>query len=177
VAKADVPILDLTPWAPLVDAAAGHRKYVQYLDWLAEDEPEQKRQRFARMSHGWALGTADFARSLMQENETLRAGGNRLIADMRCEYEEHWSAELAVLLRLLRRSPADLAAGGKSAEWKVAVAAALKSRTTVTNQWLSQNLHLGNRHEIGRKVAKWRRTGSPALARKLRIPTPHNPAP
>lgn len=117
----------------LGDAAAGHHKYVEYLDWLAEDEPEQKRQRFDRMSRGWALGTAGFARSLMQENEALRAGGNRLIADMRGEYEEHWRAELAFLLRRLHHSPADLAAAGKSAEWKVAVAAALKSRTTVTN--------------------------------------------
>ena len=162
----------------LRDATAGHRKYVEYLDWLAEDEPEQKRQRFDRMSRGWALGTADFARSLMKESETLRASGNRLIADMQAEYEAHWRAELALLLRRLHRSPADLPAGGKSVEWKVAVAAVLKSRTTVTNQWLSQNLHLGNRHEIGRKVAAWRRSGSLSLARKLGIlPTPHNPAP
>ena len=121
---------------------------------------------------------AETARELMAENRTLQAGAKRLIADMRVEYEAHWHAELLVLLRRLRRSPTELMESGKSVEWKVALAAALKARTTVTNQWLSENLHLGNRHEIGRKVAAWRRTPSPALARKLGVsPTPHNPTP
>lgn len=162
----------------LLDLPAGHRKYSEYLGWLAEDKPEQKRQRFDRMSRGWALGSADFGRELIAENRTLQAGAKRLIAEMRAEYEAHWHAELLVLLRRLRRSPTELRESGKSVEWKIALAAALKIRTTATNQWLSENLRMGNRHEIGRKVAAWRRAPSQALARKLRIvPTPHNPTP
>jgi hypothetical protein len=33
------------------------------------------------------------------------------------------------------------------------MAAALKERTTVTNRWLSETLHLGNKHEVSRKVS------------------------
>jgi putative transposase len=161
----------------LLDSPADRRKYSEYLGWLAENEPEQKRLRFDRMSRGWALGSADFARSLIEEDRALRAGAKRSIADMRAEYEAHWQAELLSLLRRLRRSSADLAVSGKSVEWKVALAAALKIRTTVTNQWLGENLHVGNRHEIGRKVAAWLRSPNPALARKLCLPTPHNPTP
>ena len=162
----------------LLDSSVGRRKYSAYLGWLAEDEPAQKKQRFDRMSRGWALGSADFARELIEENRTLRAGTKRLMADMRTEYEAHWHAELLTMLRRLRRSAPELPTSGKSVEWKVALAAALKMRTTVTNRWLSENLHLGNRHEIGRKVAAWRRAPNIMLARKLRlIPTPHNPTP
>ena len=172
------PLPALRHAGALTDSPAGHRKYAEYLGWLAEDEPEQKRQQFDRMSRGWAFGTAGFTRSLIEENRALRAGRSQHFADMRAEYESHWHAELLRLLRRLRHTPADLAAAGKSAEWKVAIAAALKARTTVTNPWLGTNLRLGNRHEIGRKVAAWRRSGNPALARKLGLlPTPHIPAP
>ncbi len=157
----------------LLDSPAGRRQYADYLGWLSENEPEQKKQRFDRMSRGWALGSADFARSLIEENHAVRPGIKRLIEDMRAGYEAHWHAELASLLQRERRSLTDLARSGKSVEWKVAIAAALKTRTTVTNSWLSENLHLGNRHEIGRKVAAWHRTCLPSRARQLGIPTPH----
>lgn len=33
----------------------------------------------------------------------------------------------------------------------------LKARITVTNRWLSLNLHMGNLHEVSRKIGAWRR--------------------
>ena len=137
-----------------------------------------KRQRFDRMSRGWAIGTAEFAKSLIAEARELQGSSKRLAADMRLEYEAHWQAELEVLLRRLGRSVDDLPSTGKSADWKVALAAALKTRTTVTNRWLSLHLHVGNRYEVGRKVAAWRREPDAKLLRRLGLePTPHNPTP
>ena len=67
----------------------------------------------------------------------------------------------------------DLATSGKSADWKIAIAAALKARTTVTNRWLATTLHLGNLYEVSRKVAVWMRNPEPTLAKKLQItPSP-----
>ena len=40
-------------------------------------------------------------------------------------------------------------------EWKLAVAAMLKRRTTATNRWLAESLHMGNMYEVSRKVAAW----------------------
>lgn len=171
------PVPALRHAGGLSDIPTDHLRYRHYLSWLAEDKPEQKRLRFDRMCRGWAVGTPEFARRLITEAQELQGDVRRLISDMRAEYEAHWQAELDALLRRLDRTLADLHASGKSAEWKVALAAALKSRTTVTNRWLSQHLHLGNRHEIGRKVAAWRRSPDPELLRRLDIPTPHNPAP
>jgi hypothetical protein len=54
-------------------------------------------------------------------------------------------------------------AAGKPADRKLALAAALKDRTTMTNRWLATNLHRGNLFEASRKVAAWQRHPDPAL--------------
>lgn len=71
------------------------------------------------------------------------------------------------LLERLGRTEAELASSAKSAGWKVAVAAVLKARTTVTNRWLGTALNLGNLYEVSRKVAAWTREPELALAKKL----------
>ena len=172
------PLPALRHAGQLADKPAGRRKYAEYLGWLAENEPEQKRQRFDRMSRGWAIGTAEFAQSLIAEARELQGSAKHLATEMCTEYEAHWQTELEALLQRLDRTLADLPSAGKSVEWKVALAAALKIRTTVTNRWLSHHLHVGNRHEIGRKVAAWRRAPDIKLLRLLGLdPTPHNPTP
>jgi len=62
-----------------------------------------------------------------------------------------------------------LATSGKSADWKIAIAAALKARTTGTNRWLATTLHLGNLYKVSRKVSVWMRNPEPTLAKKLQI--------
>jgi len=75
--------------------------------------------------------------------------------------------ELVALMRKLRRKPAALAVAGKSAAWKLAVATDLKDRTTVTNRWLATAMHLGNMHEVSRKVSAWARRPDSSLLKKL----------
>jgi len=84
-----------------------------------------------------------------------------------CAQEAVWAEELARLLAKLKRPAGDLAREGKSVDWKLALAAALKARTTATNRWLGTNLHLGNLHEVSRKVAEWQRQPDHDLAKKL----------
>lgn len=57
--------------------------------------------------------------------------------------EALWQEALTSLLRQLRRLPADPVKQTKSARWKVAVAAAMKARTTATNRWLGAALNMG----------------------------------
>ncbi|MBL9215932.1 MAG: hypothetical protein JNG83_10695 [Opitutaceae bacterium] len=56
----------------------------------------------------------------------------------------------------------------QSADSKLAPAAALKARTTVTNRWLAKTLRMGNPREVNRKVGTWSRQPDPALQKKLR---------
>jgi hypothetical protein len=58
----------------------------------------------------------------------------------------------------LRRTLAEAATSGQSAPWKLAAAAKMKALTTVTNRWLTQQLHLGILHEVSRKVNAWIRS-------------------
>ena len=43
----------------------------------------------------------------------------------------------------------------------------LKTRTTVTNRWLATSLHMGNLHEVSRKVNAWTRRSDAALQKQL----------
>lgn len=151
----------------LADTPAGRKKYVAYLEWLAEDEPARKEQRFEAMSHGWAIGSREFTKALVQENRALSGQGQKLASDQRQASEALWQDELDALLRTLRRKATDLATTGKSEPWKLALAAALKARTTVTNRWLAKTLHMGNLHEVSRKVAAWLRDPDPEISRRL----------
>lgn len=155
----------------LADKPAGRRKYLDYLAWLAEDEPARKQQRFDAMSKGWIIGTAGFAKTMVKENEELRGHGRRLAAELQETREALWLDELERLLGKLGRTHAELKSDRKSAGWKVALAATLKARTTTTNRWLGENLNMGGLHEVSRQVGAWLRQPDPALEKKLGFTT------
>lgn len=118
------------------------------------------------MSKGRVIGSAEFAKAKLQEYRELVGQGRRMAAALKATREALWREELERLLRKLRRTPADLTQGRKTAGWKAAIAAAPKSRTNATNRWLGENLHLGGLHEVSRQVGAWRRQPDPAPGRK-----------
>lgn len=162
------PTAALTHAGGLKDTAVGRNKYLEYLAWLAEDEPALKEQRFGEMSKGWVIGTGEFAKELVKEHGQLMGQGKRLAQELKAAQEAVWQDTLEGLLRKLGRQSEELANTEKSVDWKLALAAALKARTSVTNRWLGVTLHLGNLHEVSRKVAAWIRQPDAALAKKLR---------
>jgi len=160
---------DALEWAGgLRDTPAGRRKYRDYLQWLSEDDSQQKALRFESMSRGWVIGTKGFRKELIKENRkmaALRELGDDEAAEAR---EAAWQETLQELLGKLGRNRRDLRRDGKFAEWKVAVAAAMKQRSTVTNRWLSENLAMGSLHEVSRQVAAWTRQPDRKLLQQLR---------
>jgi hypothetical protein len=161
------PLPALAHAGALADTPAGRKKYLAYLGWLAEDEPARKQQRFESMSKGWVIGTGEFTKALVRENRALVGQGRQIAAALQEARAAVWQEHLHALLRKLRREPQDLAPAGKSAAWKLALASVLKSRTTVTNRWLAAALHLGNLHEVSRKVSAWTRAPDRALLKRL----------
>ena len=139
----------------LADTAAGVRRYTAYLAWLAEDEAEQQKLRFDAMSKGWAIGTIGFKQTLLQEYRE-RLDRPARDGDLEEAREAEWSGCLTGLLKAVGRTEANLVEG-KSADWKLAIAAELKRRSTVTNRWLAETMQMGNLHEVSRKVAAWQR--------------------
>ncbi len=142
----------------LLPNPAGTKKYLEYLAWLAEDEPEKKRQRFETMSKGWIIGTREFGKTMVQEHRELAGRGPQVTDGLNAAKEAAWAEALHSALGAARRTVAELRAARKSAVWKLRLAAELRSKTTATNRWLGINLHLGARDEVSRNLSAWLRS-------------------
>jgi hypothetical protein len=139
----------------LADAPAGRKKYAQYLEWLAEDEPRQKSLLFDRMSKGWALGSAEFRQALLDDEKTLKACLELGVDEAKAMREDAWTAELGSCLRILGKRDADAAEEAKSADWKVATAAWMKKSRLCRNGWLAARLRMGPESSVARYVSEF----------------------
>lgn len=163
------PVAALEHAGGLTDTPKDRAKYQDYLAWICEDEPTRKALQFERMSAGWVIGSAGFRKELAQEHRVAAAE----LALGRGDQENRDLAEamrqdaLVKALGQVGKKRADLVREGKSVPWKVAVAAMLKRRTTASNRWLSEQLHLGNLYEVSRKVSAWERQPDQAWLKKL----------
>jgi len=147
-----VPETALTHAGELADTPAGRRKYVEYLDWLQDDEPARKAFKFDSMSKGWVIGSRQFKQELVVEHREAAAALKRGDSELLDLAEAVRQDALAAALRKAGKKREDLVRAGKSEPWKVAIAAELRTTTTVTNRWLGENLNLGALHEVSRKL-------------------------
>ena len=109
-----------------------------------------------------------FRKELIKEQREL-AARRELGCDEMVEARETALQEtLDELLARLGRTRVEMVQAGKFESWKVALAAAMKARTTVTNQWLSENLAMGSLHEVSRQVTAWKRKPQRKIAKLLR---------
>jgi REP element-mobilizing transposase RayT len=141
----------------LADTAAGRRKYTKYLAWLSENEPAQKQLKFESMSKDWALGGTAFRQALVKEHRAKLEHSGAKEASTREARELLWSEALNAAMARLGKTAADVERDKKAAPWKVAVAAHLKSASTVSNVWLAQQLRMGAPDGVSRYVGEARR--------------------
>jgi len=153
----------------LADTKAGHRRYLAYLAWVHENEPAREALKFDQMSKGWVIGSRQFKQDLIEEHKVMLATRPVFAADMKEVREAQWLGVMKELLTHLGRSVGELPTSGKSADWTIALAAAMKARTMATHRWLANNLHLGNMYEVSRRDSAWHQRPEPKLARKLRL--------
>jgi putative transposase len=151
----------------LADTPAGRKNYAEYLAWLSENEPAQKRLKFITMSKGWALGSVGFKKALIEDHK--KAVESAQTEDGTAEMKELiWEEAVNRALKRLGRGPSDIAKDRKSADWKVAIAAHLKSTTTASNPWLGRRLQMGAPAALCRYVTELRagtRSGANLLAK------------
>jgi REP element-mobilizing transposase RayT len=146
----------------LVDQVAGWQSYHDYLAWHARDGPAGRSQAYVTLSKGWALGSTDFKRALIHDHAlaaTSRAWEKQGAQEIKTE---QWRIALARCLRHTDKTPQAITAGRKSADWKVAIAAAMKLKTQVSNRWLCEQLHMGTPVAVSQLVGLLRRQGGPA---------------
>ncbi len=140
----------------LQDIPAGRKLYLEYLGWLAEDEPARKALGFETLSRGWAHGTKSFKKALIQEHKESKAMRAAVEAETLEAREMIWEDAVQRCLRRLRQQNTDVVTTPKAASWKVAVATHLKATTTVSNPWLARRLHMGDPDAVSRYCAECR---------------------
>jgi putative transposase len=145
----------------LSDTPAGWRSYGDYLTWQATDGPAGRNKAYVKLSAGWALGTAEFKAALRADHalaEEARAWTKEGSQEIKLA---RWAKLLALGLKAVGQNQAQAAEAPKSAAWKMAVAAWLKSQTQVSNAWLSEQLHLGAPAAFSRNLTLYKRQLDP----------------
>jgi REP element-mobilizing transposase RayT len=141
----------------LSDSRRGWHSYLQYLEWLACSEQEQKKRHFDTMCKGWALGSRAFKKAVLKDHaETVDLWKGFESREAR---ELYWDNLLDKLLMILGKDKADIESDNKSASWKVMVAYYLKTHTAVSNGWISKNLNMGAVQGVSRYVAAFVKEG------------------
>jgi len=142
----------------LKDTPSGRKKYCEYLAWLAEDDPARKQLKYDVMCRGWITGSRDFVVAVIKEHRELATRDPHLSSPMQEHRATRWQEALAAELGRIGRTKADLLSAGKSAPWKLQLALVLKRTQTVTNRWLGEQLHLGGRDYVSRRLSAWDNT-------------------
>jgi REP element-mobilizing transposase RayT len=143
----------------LADTIAGWRAYEAYLTWQAEQGPAGRNAAYVTLSRGWALGTEDFKARLVHEHgvaalsRAWETTGAKEVRQMR------WTDECKRCMQALGKTDTDLQQERKSAPWKVAIAAHLKTTTQASNCWLSERLQMGSAVAVSQYVGQLRRAG------------------
>ncbi len=145
----------------LADTPVGWRNYLRYLGVAAEEEASLRQEKFGRLSRGWALGTEAFRKDLHQSLSDQAADSDRFAllgadgAACRQVREELWETKLQVAAKALGMRLDGLPAK-RSDPGKVALAAALKLTTSVSNGWLARRLGMGEPASVSQYVRRFR---------------------
>jgi len=150
------------------DTGAGRRRFVERLDRRARDEdktragvPAPEPGKDGRMSHlkrGWYWGSQAFAqRVLAIAEKVIRHQHSRVYRSAR-ERRAHGENEALRLLeqglRAARMNEAELAGTTGSDARKVALAALLWKRTTVSQRWLATRLHMKSAANVSQQIKR-----------------------
>ena len=138
------------------DKPQGLRQYGKYLWPVDEADPRKRDDLWRALCRGWWIGAAEFGKELLQE---LTEKQSRMkTAVISSEYGEvAWTQQLDRGLRILKKGPDDISETRKCEEWKIALAAFLKSRSAVSNGWLSKNLNLGSAGYMSTNITTYNR--------------------
>ena len=122
------------------------------------------------MTRGWCIGSQSFKKAcsidLLGQPEVIRLEGD----EFREFNQMGWEEDLRRYLKTLKIDPSELRSMRKSDRRKVAMAVRLKNTTSVTNVWLSENLHMGKPNAVSDYCGKYVRMveASCPLAKKLK---------
>jgi REP element-mobilizing transposase RayT len=148
----------------LPDTPAGWRRYLRYLELLAEEEASLRERKFGRLSRGWVVGSATFKAGLKQDLAARGSSLERLElvgVDRDAQRElrrELWEEKLQQGAKQLGISLTKLPSQCSAPE-KVRLAALMKLGTSVANGWLAERLQMGKPASVSQYVRRFRLGG------------------
>ncbi len=144
----------------LVDNRPGRKEYGRYmqkrvLEITCSEKPGEVDERWAKIRRGWAYGGDDF-RVRMQEMLDGVMEGKRRDSYSGEQVKKHDEREAQRLLSdglvKLKLDVADLSALKKGDARKKVVAWVIRNNTSVRNEWIVQQLHMGRASNLARYV-------------------------
>ena len=141
----------------LADTAEGRRLYAERMRERAVAELTQPESpEIAELRRGWCLGGAGFRERMLNllegAGEKLRFAREIDAPVRRSHGEEEGRRLLKAGLQAFGLCMEDLAGLRKGDERKLALAAAIRTRTSVPNAWIARELHLGHVSRVSRCV-------------------------
>jgi hypothetical protein len=151
----------------LADIPKGRQQYLNYLKWLSKDDAAQKEMAFEQMCRGWAIGSKNFKKSLLEEVERDEEEDDQNTKatevvprydgeNLREANELRWEMFLEKGLSALGKDAKSISADLKSAPWKVMLAALMKQKTSATNVWITGQLNMGTADAVSRYVSEYK---------------------
>lgn len=136
----------------LKPTAAGMRCYHQYLAACIEQDPAKQKELHRHLCRGWHVGTRAGKKAILKDISEGLIGAD--LKDLACCFGND-GGELLLQrgLARMKKKEEDLASDPKGAPWKVVLAGWIKSQCGVSNQWLSEHLHMGHPSNISRMIA------------------------
>jgi len=127
------------------------RCYHQYLELSIEKDPVEQKALHRRLCCSWHIGTREGKKALLKH---LSQG--LLATDLKGLANSFGNDGGEILLQhglsRLKKQEEDLVSEPKGAPWKVVLAGWVKSQCGVSNQWLSDHLHMGHPSNISRMI-------------------------
>ncbi len=126
----------------LSDSSRGRHKYREYLAWLSETDAEKNRLGFENMTHGWAKGTKEFRKAVLDDLTDEQV--SRVVEAEASEIREpRWERGLREALSVLGRDPETLKTSRKGEIWKVNLSSYLREVYLAPYRWIAEHLWMG----------------------------------
>lgn len=138
------------------DSPEGWRDYVEQLQMLASNPPEQERRGFGEMGRGWAIGTAGWRKALAKTYSQMALHPGLDQKELRGLKEARWSDDLDQVLRRMGKDLEQAGHPGEGDGWRIEVARELRE-VGIPYAWLARQLNLGSADALRVRVYRSRR--------------------
>ncbi len=132
------------------DSVSGMRAYWNWLELQKEGDASKKEKLSRKFTRGWCIGSKEFKKGVLEELRKRKLRNDKAERSLVELNEANWELLLEKSLKALKKKKEDVEKEKKSSEWKKAIGYYLKSKSSVTNRFLSEQLQMGDLSNVSR---------------------------